>query len=78
MFEQIRQDVQGKHGFHVGFDSFVPSFGHVCDQIQEFYEIFPSGVVLLSTDLVVVSESSLLQDVLINSCLCVNLIIFLG
>lgn len=78
MFEQIRENVQGKHCLHVGFDSLVPSFGHVCNQVQEFHEIFPSRVVLLSADLVVVSESSLLEDVLVDSRFCVNLIVFLG
>ena len=78
LFEQIAQDIQSEHGFHIGFYCFVSSLCHISNQIEELDEILPSTDVLFTADLVVISKSSLLQNVFIDCGLSIDLIIFFG
>jgi len=72
ILKQLAQDFQGHHGLNIPLDSFIPTLGHVCDEVHILDEIEPGGFVLLLADLVVVGESSFFGNVLVDCSLGVH------
>jgi hypothetical protein len=78
LLEEVRKNIKREHGLHVGLDCLVSAFGHVGNQIEKLHKVFPSRRVFLLADLVIVSEPSFLEYILVDGSFSVDLIVLLG
>lgn len=76
VFEQFCKDIEGHHNFNDLLNGLISALGHICNKVEVFNEIEPGCIVLLFAYFVVIGKSTFFGNVLVNSGLGINDIIF--
>ena len=76
--QEISKNFNREHTLHMFLNLLVPTFSHISNKFKVFHEIFPGTVVFFLANLEVILESTLFEDVFIDTGVGKDLVFLFG